>query len=315
MSAMAETNRDSAREIVTTRVFDAPREVVFQMWADADHLRQWWGPNGFTTTVQEMDFRPGGTWRFVLHGPDGANYDNEILYGEIVRPALLTYSHLSTPHFDVRVTFEEEGERTRLTVRMTFGSAEERDLVAEQFGAVEGLEQTLGRLDEWVADSFVVTREFDAPRELVFRVWTERDHLMHWFGPKGFRITSCTNDLRVGGTMHYNMVAPDGSEMWGRWVYRAIVPPERLEFVSSFSDPEGNLARVPFDDNWPPEMLASVTFQDDGGRTRVTVHWSARNASDLERRTFAAGQDSMDQGWGGTFEQLRKYLNEVRGNA
>ena len=312
MSVMTAAKSDSAREIVASRLFAAPRELVFQMWTDPDHIEQWWGPRGFTTTTHEMDVRPGGTWRFVLHGPDGTDYDNEIVYGEIVRPELLTYAHVSTPHFDVRVVFEEEGEKTRVTVRMMFASAEERDLVAEQFGAVEGLTQTLDRLGEQVSEAFVIARDFDAPREAVFRMWTEAEHLVHWWGPKGFRIISCTNDPRPGGVMHYGMAAPDGSEMWGRWLYRAIVPPERLEFVSTFSNPAGELTRPPFEDQWPAKMLTMVTFAERGGRTRVTIQWAPLRASAEERRTFVAGHDSMQQGWTGTFDQLRDYLKEKR---
>ena len=312
MSVMTAVKSDSAREIVASRLFAAPRELVFQMWTEPDHLRQWWGPRGFTNTIHEMDVRPGGSWRLVMHGPDGTDYDNESVYGEIVRPELLTYSHISAPHFDVRVVFEEEGEKTRVTVRMMFASAEERDLVAEQFGAVEGLTQTLDRLGEQVAECFVITRELDAPREVVFRMWTEADHLVHWWGPKGFRITSCTNDPRPGGVMHYAMAWPDGTVMWGRWIYRAIVPPERLEFVSSFSNPEGELTRPPFDEEWPAEILTMVTFAEHGGKTKVTIQWSPLHAGAEARKTFAAGYDSMEEGWTGTFDQLRDYLKEKR---
>jgi uncharacterized protein YndB with AHSA1/START domain len=152
---MAESNAGSnvateagEREIVATRVFDAPRELVFKMWTDPKHVAQWWGPNGFTNTIHEMDARPGGVWRFVMHGPDGRDYMNKIVFIEVVKPERLVYDHVSGPKFHVTVTFVEQGDKTKLTVRMLFESAAQRDKVAKEFGAVEGLSQTLGRLAE-----------------------------------------------------------------------------------------------------------------------------------------------------------------------
>ena len=140
------------REIAMTRVFDAPRELVFAAWTDPHHVAQWWGPDGFTNTIDEMDVRPGGTWRFVMHGPDGTDYKNESIYDEVVKPERLVYNHISAPRFQMTATFEpaggadDAGEKTRLTVRMRFETAALRDQVALKFGAVEGLGQTLGRL-------------------------------------------------------------------------------------------------------------------------------------------------------------------------
>lgn len=144
------------REITATRIFDAPRELVFQMWTDPQHIGQWWGPRGFTTTTYNMDVRPGGVWRFVMHGPDGTDYQNKITYVEIVKPERLVYEHggdkeCEPVNFKVTVTFEEQGGKTRLTMRMLFPSAAARDFTVEKYGAVEGLTQTLGRLEEYLA--------------------------------------------------------------------------------------------------------------------------------------------------------------------
>lgn len=142
------TEGTADREIVATRVFDAPRELVFKMWTDPKHVAHWWGPNGFTSTIYEMDVRPGGVWRFVMHGPDGVDYQNKIVYAEIVKPERIVYSHVSGPQFQVTATFAEHGDKAKLTVRMLFESAAQRDKVAKEFGAVEGLNQTLGRLEK-----------------------------------------------------------------------------------------------------------------------------------------------------------------------
>lgn len=140
------------RKILASRVFDAPRELVFDMWTDPKHVSQWWGPRGFTTATYEMDVRPGGVWRFVMHGPDGVDYQNKIVYIEVARPERLVYSHSNGAQFHATVTFTEKSGKTKLTVQMLFHSAGERERVAKEFGAVEGLNQTLERLAEMLAN-------------------------------------------------------------------------------------------------------------------------------------------------------------------
>src|SRR5271157_4481318 len=144
------TTSTADREIVATRLFHAPRELVFKMWTDREHISNWWGPRGFTTTTYEMDVRPGGVWRFTMHGPDGRNYENKIVYREIVAPERISYFHESPPPFDTTVTFTEQDDGTSVTARLRFESAELRDRCAKDHGAVEGLQQTLARLDEEV---------------------------------------------------------------------------------------------------------------------------------------------------------------------
>jgi uncharacterized protein YndB with AHSA1/START domain len=144
-------SEQDARTIVTTRVLDAPRELVFEAWTDPKHLVKWWGPNGFTTTVRSIEVRPGGVWRFVMHGPDGVDYENRIVYDEIVKPERLVYRRsggddVEPVQFQTTVTFEDLGGKTRLTMRAVFPSAAERNRVAEKYGAIEGAKQTLGRL-------------------------------------------------------------------------------------------------------------------------------------------------------------------------
>lgn len=141
----------SDREIVVSRAISAPRELVFKVWTEPEHVVHWWGPDGFTSTLHEMDVRPGGVWNLTLHGPDGVDYRNRIIYRQIVPPEFLAYSHVSAPYFEAIVTFEEEGDKTRVTIRMVFETARLRNLTVEKFGAIEGGNQTLARLDEYVA--------------------------------------------------------------------------------------------------------------------------------------------------------------------
>ena len=141
--------------IIGVREFDAPRELVFEAWTDPKHLAQWWGPNGFTTTTSAFDMRPGGVWRFVMHGPDGCDYENRITFDEIVKPERLVYHHgggddVEPVQFRTTVTFEDLGGRTRLTMRGVFPSAAERARVIKEYGADKGLVQTMARLADYV---------------------------------------------------------------------------------------------------------------------------------------------------------------------
>ena len=156
--------------------------------------------------------------------------------------------------------------------------------------------------------ALLISREFAAPRELVFKVYTERQHLDRWWGPSGFTMVSSSIDLRPGGAFHYCMRAPDGQEMWGKLVFREIVPPERLAFVVSFADAAGNTVRAPFNAHWPLEILNIATFTEHDGRTTLTLRGSALNATIEERDTFVAGSESVRQGLGVSLDQLGAYL-------
>lgn len=143
------------REITLTRLYDAPREMVFDAWTAPERISRWWGPNGFTTTTLEMNAIPGGTWRFIMHGPDGVDYDNRIVYSEVTRPECLVYVHGhdiddDPQRFHVTVTFTEQEGKTEVTMHTVLPSAEERARVVA-FGAIELGKQTLSRLDEYLA--------------------------------------------------------------------------------------------------------------------------------------------------------------------
>ena len=156
---------------------------------------------------------------------------------------------------------------------------------------------------------FVISRVFDAPRDRVWKAWTEVEHVRQWWGPKGFAVTHCKLDLRPGGIGHYCLRAPDGSDLWGRFVYREIVKPSRLVWINSFSDKDGGLSTHPMNPSWPREMLTTVSFKGLGGKTEVTVEWIPVDGStELELKTFDQGRDSMKGGWTGTLEQFAAFI-------
>jgi len=156
---------------------------------------------------------------------------------------------------------------------------------------------------------FVISRVFNAPRELVWTCFTDPEHMKQWWGPKGITVPVATMDLRPGGIFLYRMDGPNGPPMWGKMVYREITPRDRIVFINSFSDEAGGITRHPMAPDWPMEMLSVITFEDEpGGKTRFTVRWSPHNATAAEVATFDANHDSMRQGWGGTLDKLATYL-------
>ena len=160
---MATTGRDApaqsataAREIVISRVIRAPRELVFEAFTEVRHLSRWWGPEGFTTTTRAFEFRVGGEWDFVMHGPDGTDYQEWISWTEIVPPEGIALRHGESrddPNtFESLLTFSPDGAATRIELRTVFPTQELRDEAAEKYHAIEGGQQTLGNLAAYVTE-------------------------------------------------------------------------------------------------------------------------------------------------------------------
>lgn len=154
-TAKSLVDRPSEREVTFSRLLDAPRELVWGVWSDPKHLHEWFGPAGFTTTTHEFSFAPGGVWRFIMHGPDGTDYPNRIVFREIVPPSRLVYENgwdlPGAPlDFMVVVTFDAVGAKTRLSIHFTFADAEALRTAVERYGVLEGGTQTLDRIAEYL---------------------------------------------------------------------------------------------------------------------------------------------------------------------
>jgi uncharacterized protein YndB with AHSA1/START domain len=160
------------------------------------------------------------------------------------------------------------------------------------------------------AQVLVIKRELKASRELVFKMWTEAEHLAQWWGPKGFNIEVCKLKVEPGGEFLYCMKG-EGFEMWGKFVYVEIVAPEKMVFINSFSDKDGNITRAPFSATWPLEVMNILTLTEENGVTTLELKGGPHNATEEEFKTFEAGIPSMNQGFGGTFDQLEEYLATV----
>jgi uncharacterized protein YndB with AHSA1/START domain len=261
---------------VQSRVFRAPRELVWKVWTDPQHVAHWWGPNGFTITNHEMDVRPGGSWRFMMHGW-GQDYPNKIDYDEVIPHERLAYRHgdFEKEHFKVVVLFEEQGGSTKVTMRSLFPSEEALAYVVKNHNALEGGQQTLGRLDEYLGRmqssdvsanpnegaELVVCRTFKAPRKLVFETWSKAEHIARWFGPQPYFVKVLAMDFRPGGRWRFMMCDPDGNDTQAfGGEYREILAPERIVMTDAFEAPGS------------PVMVWTVTFEETAGKTALTVH-------------------------------------------
>ena len=154
------------------------------------------------------------------------------------------------------------------------------------------------------ADEVVITRIFDAPRELVWQAWTEPEHLMRWWGPKDFTAPTCKTDLRVGGKYLYCMRSPEGQEFWSTGTYREIVPPERLVVTDSFADKDGNVvpaSNYGLGDDFPLELQVTVTLEEYQGKTKMTLRHVGLPAGQIREMT--------ETGWNESFDKLGESLN------
>jgi uncharacterized protein YndB with AHSA1/START domain len=316
MSTVDETQTGAQREIVITRLIDAPIERVWRAWADPQEIGQWWGPFGFKTDADRREFKVGGAWKHTMIGPDGARYPNAAKYEEIVEGERIVYTNgggregdNKGVHFRAVVTFVAKGNKTELTLRSVFDTPADRDLVVREYGAIEGGKQTLSRLEAHIAGDFMTSRLVDAPRERVWKCWTEPEPLAAWFGPKGFETIAATLDFRPGGVYHYG-IRGGGVDVWGTWTFKEIDAPAKLVFINAFSDKDGGLGRHPMAPTWPAQMMTTVVLADFGSKTLITIRWSPYDANEIERKTFTEGMAGMHQGWNGTFERLDTYLKE-----
>ncbi|MBI3520233.1 MAG: SRPBCC domain-containing protein [Bacteroidetes bacterium] len=162
------------------------------------------------------------------------------------------------------------------------------------------------------AKELIITREFNAPKELVFKVFTEAKHLAHWWGPVGFKLEVITLDVRSGGKFHYSMTLENGTEMFGVFNYREVEVNEKLVFTNGFADKDGNVIRAPFSPLFPVEVLNTWTFTEKAGKTILTMKGTPYNATEEENDFFSAMKDNMNQGFNGTFNQLESYLLKLQ---
>jgi len=154
----------------------------------------------------------------------------------------------------------------------------------------------------------VIKRTFNASREAVWKAWTESARLAQWWGPKGFGMNVAKFELKPEGMFLYSMTPPGGSEIWGKFLYKEVVAPQKLVFINSFTDKDGNNIRNPWISNWPLEVMNTLTLEEKDGKTFLTLQGGPINATDEELKIFDEGSKSMEQGFAGTWEKLDEFL-------
>ena len=298
---MSESNKLEVfeRGVVATRIFDAPRDLVWRAFSDPDHLKQWWGPNGFTNTIHVFDLKPGGVWSLIMHGPDGKNYENESVFVAVDWLSRIVFDHVSPPRFRATLTFEELGDKTKFTFRQEFDTQETFEHI--RGFSTPGLEQNLDRLAAHLPRidpnrrELTITRSFNVPRALVWAAWTDPKHLAQWWGPEGFTNPVCEVDVRVGGTLKIVMRAPDGTDYPMRGMFKEIIAPEKLVFTSFPVDAQD----CPMMDGW-----TTVTFTERDGATDMTLHTLAVGLVPHAWRMIVG----MGVGWNQSIDKLGRLL-------
>jgi uncharacterized protein YndB with AHSA1/START domain len=296
------------RSIVTTRVFDAPRELVYRAWTDPKQFARWFPPEHFSAPVCELDVRPGGVLRVHMKGDDdagdfaGAVFPAKGVYREVVPNERLAFTFKGEeegppPTVLTTVIFEDQGRKTKLTIYQTAETvADYEELV--KIGASEGMRQSLDKLATLLEGkrpdttvnvqgrTLTLTRVFDAPRELVWKAYTDPAHIVKWMFAKDWESPFAETDVRPGGKFRIGMRPADHSEegfvLDG--TYREVVKPERI--VHAFSD----------------GRIMTVTFQDVGGKTKLALTVEMALSEEQER-----------QGYSEILENFAKHLATLSG--
>jgi len=151
-------NSTKDREIVLTKKLNAPVELVWEAWIKPEHIIQWWGPNGFTNTINTMDVKPGGEWNLIMHGPDGTDYKNKSFFKEIIPFKKIVYEHVSSPKFVATIDFEKQGKQTLIIWHVLFETAEQFIQTIKTFKADEGLKQNIEKLNRYLKELQVKSR-------------------------------------------------------------------------------------------------------------------------------------------------------------
>ena len=278
------------RTFTTTRVFNAPRELVYKAWTDPKQMAQWFPPKDFTAPVCEIDLRPGGVLRIVMKGPsvppfNGQDFPAKGVFREVVENERLSFTFEgegnAPPPILMTVVFEAQGNKTKLTVQQTAETVAAYQALLK-LGAAEGLAQSFEKLDELLARAskgttssvagrvLTLSRVFDAPRELVWKAYTDPKDIVKWMFAKDWEAPFAETDVRKGGTFRIGMRPADHSEEGFTLdgTYREVVKPERI--VQLLSD----------------GRVLTTTFADERGKTKLTLSVEMSESEEQERTGY-----------------------------
>jgi uncharacterized protein YndB with AHSA1/START domain len=304
------------QEVIITSLIEASRDRAWKAYTDPHLVPCWWGPRNLMTTVDKMFVVPGGEWRFVQRDSGGHEYGFHGVYREILPPEKLAYTfeYEAEPGRVVKetVTFEDRRGKTKIVERAEFGSVADRDEMLKsgmKDGAIESIDrfasmlETLEKTESDIEKAknagavISITREFDAPRELVWKAWSEPERVKLWWGPKGYTAPVIKIDFCVGSRYLFCMRSPEGKDYWSTGVYKEILPLERIVATDSFADEKGSPVPASYygrEGEWAPLLLLSVTFEEANGKTLLTIDHAGHPARMIEPAR-AGWNESLDK--------------------
>ncbi|WP_411847586.1 SRPBCC domain-containing protein [Roseibacillus persicicus] len=303
---MLAPNPNPLREIVSSRRLPAHPERVFKALTEAEYLKEWWGPKGFTNTFHQFDSSPGGAWDFDMRSPEGEVFANRNVF-ETVEPNRIVIQHLETVHhFWLIVTMEPEGTGTLLDWRMQFDDETECERAKSYVPrcneeCFDRLESVLARIPGPDTDEreLRLTRIFNCSPEKVFQAWTRAEILKQWFAPLPYTTPVAELDCRTGGSSYIVMSDPEGNEMPLRGVYLEVVENERIVSTDAYT--------APWEPSEKPFLTLELTFEEIApGRTRYTArarHWSVEERRQHEEMGFY-------EGWAKCADQLANLVEK-----
>jgi len=310
--------KNNSNELIITRVYDAPVNLVWDAWTDPQKAAKWWGPRGFSITTKSKDLRAGGKWIYTMHGPDGVDYPNVTTYFVVEPLKRLEYDHGANENqkalFRVNVLFSETNGKTTMVMTMTFETPQiAKDM--SNFIKEAGGNSTWDRLGEYIEEVFnqksvfLLNRVFEAPIDLVFKMFTDKAHIEKWQPPTGFFMKIIEGKIEAGKNVFYEMGNSE-VKFYGRSTYQKIISPEFISFLQEFCDEHGKNVKHPGAPVWPATWLTSVTFiQEDAASTRITLKSELINENTpAELQAFVAERSGMAQGWNGSLDRLEERL-------
>jgi len=304
-------------------VYDVPVRAVWDAWTDLAQVSEWWGPRGFTITTHSKDLRPGGSWRYTMHGPDGTDYPNVTKYFVVEPCARLVYDHGGTddtpPLFRVTALFREADGKTTLDLTFAFANVQVAREMAKFIKQAGGY-STWDRLAEHLAavesgaHCFVIARSFDAAPERVFAMWAEPAHLTRWLPPAGSTLRFLRADIAPGKSSFFVIEGAHGV-MHARAEYLVVDPPRCIVYDQAFVDeaerPVAGHGGMP----WPAILRTTVLFTEEApGRTRVRVTCEPQGSTTpAQLAAFLGERPGMTLGWGGSFDVLDALMETSTG--
>lgn len=270
----------SDREIRLSRLLNAPISLVWEVWTNPEHIKNWWGPNGFTNTITKMEVTNDGEWDLIMHGPDGTDYKNKSVFKEVIKFKKLVYEHISAPKFLATVEFEAKGEKTILNWHMLFESKEQFIQVVKTFKADEGLKQNGEKLEQYLQTKFaplIIERIYKAPIEKVWQAISDHSAMKKWY----FDIDSF--EPVVGYMFQFTGQGKEGESFLHLCTITEVIPGKKLAYSWRYDGYEG-ISYVSF------ELFA----EDDTTRLKLT-HTGLETFPVIANNAFAK-QNFVD-GW------------------